>query len=296
MNTRDLSALLLLGAIWGGSFMLMRVAAPEFGVFPLVELRTVLAAFILLPFMIKGGGVKYLISHWKMLCFLGAINTAIPFALFNYASLELKAGVLAILNATAPMFAAMIAFFWLKEKLSASASAGLLIGFFGVVIVSIEKAVGSNISLLNVMAVLFSGFCYGWAACLMKKSFLGVTPLTVAAGSQFWASLLLAPFTLYYMPSEMPSSLAWLNAIILAVVCTGIAYLLYFYLIASAGPAKAVMVGYLIPLFGGVWGMLFLNELLSIWDLIGGLLILMGISLTSGMAQRLFVKKAKPLQ
>lgn len=286
MTSRELGALMLLGAIWGASFIFMRVAAPEFGILPLVVLRTALATLILLPFLLITGGARQLVSHWRPMCLLGAINTATPFALFNFASLELQSGVLAILNATAPMFAAMFAFIWLRERLSRLAIVGLFCGFVGVVVISLDKTLGSQLSIVPVLAVLGAAGCYGWGACFMRKSLASVKPVAVAAGSQFWASLLMTPFAVMQLPDTSPSSLAWLNALALAIIGTGLAYMLYFYLIAAAGPAKAVMVGYLVPLFGITWGVIFLNEILSVWDFAGGLLILLGISFTTGVAQR----------
>lgn len=287
MTARDISALFLLGAIWGASFLLMRVAAPEFGVVPLVVLRTALATLVFLPFLIIGGGASQMLSYWRPLLLLGAINTALPFTLFNYASLELQSGVLAILNATAPMFAAMIAVIWLRERLTFMMIAGMLSGFAGVVVISLEKTLGSQISLLPVLAVIGAASCYGWGACMMKRALSGVKPVAVAAGSQLWATLILLPFSLSQLPEHWPTAVAWTNALALAVICTGLAYLLYFYLISSAGPAKAVMVGYLVPLFGIIWGVIFLNEVLSVWDFTGALLILLGISFTTGAAQRI---------
>ncbi|GGF77476.1 DMT family transporter [Alteromonas lipolytica] len=287
MSIKELSALVLLGAIWGASFLFMRVAAPEFGIVPLVVMRTALATLVLLPFLYFTGGGRQMVRLWWPLCLLGGINTAIPFALFNFASLQLQSGVLAILNATAPMFAAMFAYLWLREKLSKLAGLGLLCGFVGVVVISLDKTLGSDLSLIPVLAVVGAACCYGWGACMMKKSLAGVKPVAVAAGSQFWASVLFAPFALSQMPGQWPSTIAWMNALALAVVCTGLAYLLYFYLIASAGPAKAVMVGYLVPLFGIAWGVVFLGEMLSVWDFSGAILILLGISFTTGVAQRI---------
>ncbi|NVK56756.1 MAG: DMT family transporter [Alteromonadaceae bacterium] len=287
MTSRELSALIVLGAIWGASFMFMRVAAPEFGVLPLVVLRTSLAALVFVPFLLARGGAQQIVALWRPLAVLGAINTAIPFALFNFASLHLQAAVLAILNATAPMFAALVAFIWLKDRLQISAVWGLITGFVGVVVISLDKTLGSQISIVPVLAVTAAAFCYGWGACIMKKWLTGAKPVAVAAGSQIWASLLLAPVALTQLPLQWPSSLAWLNALALAIGGTGLAYLLYFYLIGSAGPAKAVMVGYLVPLFGIIWGVILLNEVPSVWDVAGAALILLGITLTSGIARRI---------
>lgn len=292
MTSKDILTLTVLGAIWGGSFLFMRVAAPEFGVFALVEIRTVLATLIMLPFMIAVGGWANIKKYWWQITFIGALNTAIPFVLFNYSSLHLEAGVNAILNATAPMFGALVAFLWLKDTLKPSAVAGLFVGFIGVIVLSAHKVGAGHVSLVPILTACTATACYGIAACAMKRWLAGVKPIVVATGSQIFASIILLPFSLATLPDAMPSGLAWLNAIGLAVLGTGIAYILYFNLIATIGPAKAISVGYLVPLFGIIWGLLFLKESLSVQTMVGGVLILLGVALTTGLVQRLRIKRA----
>lgn len=286
MAQKDIAALLVLGAIWGGSFIFMRVAAPEFGIVMLVEVRTVLASLVLLPFLWLTRGWTQIWLHWRAIAIVGAINTAIPFVLFNYSSLHLQAGVTAILNATAPMFGALIAFLWLGDRLNKLAVSGLLLGFLGVALISVQKVMGDNISLLPVATALLATTCYGLAASIMKKSLAGVKPLAVAGGSQMMASVLLLPLALLNVPETMPSHTAWLNAIALAIGGTGIAYILYFYLISAIGPARAITVAYLVPLFGIFWGVVFLSEVLSVLDWLGGGCILTGVALTTGLVAR----------
>jgi len=287
MNGKDVLSLLILGAIWGGSFIFMRVAAPEFGVFALVEVRTVLATLVMLPFMFALGGWRDIRLHWWKIAFIGIVNTAVPFVLFNYSSLYLEAGINAILNATAPMFGALVALLWLGDKLKASSVFGLFVGFLGVVVLSAHKVGEGEVSIVPILTACTATTCYGIAACAMKKWLAGVRPLVVATGSQIFASIALLPFSLATLPATMPSGIAWLNAIALAVGGTGIAYILYFQLIASVGPAKAITVGYLVPLFGIVWGILFLSETLSLQTMTGGVLILAGVALTTGVLARL---------
>lgn len=286
MPVKDALALILLGAIWGASFLFMRVAAPEFGVFALVEVRTVLATLVLWPVLLlkrQAGDVRRF--FWPI-CAIGAINTAIPFALFNFASLHLEAGVNAILNATAPMFGALVAFVWLQERLSKLAVAGLGLGFAGVLVISEQKVQGGTVSLWPIVAACTATLCYGLAACMMKRWLLGAKPLAVAAGSQAVASLLLLPLAIWHWPTTLPGQAAWANAIALAVAGTGIAYILYFHLIAAIGPAKAITVAYLVPLFGIIWGVVFLHETLSGQTLVGGAAILAGVAMTTGLISR----------
>ena len=290
MPVKDMFALIALGAIWGGSFMFMRVAAPEFGVFALVEVRTVLATAVMAPALFIVGGLRDIKRFFWPICLIGAVNTAIPFSLFNYSSLYLEAGVNAILNATAPMFGALVAYFWLQDKLNKTAIFGLLCGFIGVAVISEQKVSGGQLSILPIIAVCLATTCYGLAACMMKRFLQGVKPLAVAAGSQAMASVMLLPLAIATWPETMPSMNGWLNAIGLAVLGTGIAYILYFQLIANIGPAKAITVAYLVPLFGILWGLILLGEAMSLQTLIGGGLILSGVALTTGIT-RLFARR-----
>ena len=290
MSVNHLGLLILLGAIWGASFIFMRVAAPEFGIYALVELRTVIAAIVLLPFMWLTKEFAVIRRHWLIILLFGAVNTAIPFVLFNYSSLHLEAGVIAILNATAPMFGIAIASLWLQEKASTRALVGLLLGFIGVVIISYPRLGSVEATLLPVITALLAAACYGVGANMLKRFMQGIKPLSIAFASQVASAVLLLPLALLHWPAANPSSLAWLNAIALAVGGTGIAYLLYFYLISHIGPSRAMIVGYLVPLFGLLWGVVFLAEVPTQEALWGGSLILAGVSLATGIRLR---KKAK---
>lgn len=283
MSVKNIGYLLLLGAIWGGSFLFMRISAPEFGIYALVEVRTVLAALVLLPFVVLKGQWRGIITHWKAIAGVGAVNTAIPFVLFNYSSLHLEVGVNAILNATAPMFGALVAVVWLGDKLTKLSVLGVCLGFLGVSVISMHNVTGASTSLLPIFTALLATLCYGIAASMMKRYLGGKPPIMIAAGSQVYASLFLLPFALMTWPQQMPSSQAWSSAIALAIAGTGLAYLLYFTLIANVGPAKAISVAYLVPMFGIVWGVVFLGEQLSLSTLAGGGLILLGIALTTGV-------------
>ncbi|MBQ4829180.1 DMT family transporter [Alteromonas sp. CI.11.F.A3] len=283
MGLRDIAALLLLASIWGGSFIFMRVAAPEFGIYVLVAIRTVLATCVLLPILMMTGGVNQIFRYWFPIALVGLANTAVPFVLFNYSSLHLEAGVNAILNATAPMFGALVAWLWLGDKLTPTAIAGLALGFLGVTVISQQKLGEGDISFVPILTALLATTCYGIAASMMKRWLQGVRPLVVATGSQAMASIMLAPFALSTLPATMPSTNAWLNAVALAILGTAIAYILYFKLIANVGPAKAISVAYMVPLFGIIWGVLFLQEHLSLQTIVGGVMILTGVALTTGV-------------
>ena len=259
------------------------MAAPEFGIYVLVAIRTVLATCVLLPILMMTGGVNQIFRYWFPIALVGLANTAVPFVLFNYSSLHLEAGVNAILNATAPMFGALVAWLWLGDKLTPTAIGGLALGFLGVTVISQQKLGEGDISFVPILTALLATTCYGIAASMMKRWLQGVRPLVVATGSQAMASIRLAPFALSTLPATMPSTNAWLNAVALAILGTAIAYILYFKLIANVGPAKAISVAYMVPLFGIIWGVLFLQEHLSLQTIVGGVMILTGVALTTGV-------------
>jgi len=279
--------LLLLAAVWGASFIFMRTTVPDFGPIMLITLRTGIAAVFLLPFLIKAKLLSQLKIHWLPILVVGLINTAIPFCLFSYSTLYLGAGYASVLNATVPMFGAIIGFFWLKDYLSNIAIFGLLVGFCGVLLLSIARdAAFSAEALLPVLAALLATLSYGAAACYAKKYLIGIQVLTVATGSQCFAFLSLAPLSLAFWPEQMPGLHSWLQVLILGVACTALAYILYFRLIANVGAAKAITVAYLVPVFGVMWGIVFLDEHLSPGMWVGAGLVILGVALTTGILNR----------
>jgi drug/metabolite transporter (DMT)-like permease len=264
----------------------MKATVPYFGVFALVEVRAALAALCLLPVVYFTRQFPDLLANWKKLLFVGALNTAIPFCLFSYTSIHLDAGLTAILNATAPMFGALIAFFYLQERIGLHGLIGILIGFFGVVIISQDTKSSDVVTIIPVLSALGATTCYGIAACFMKKHLSGVKPFAIAAGSQVFAAIILLPLAVMYWPAVNPSTTTWLYALLLAVLCTGIAYIMYFDLIAKVGPSFAMMVGYLVPVFGIFWGIVVLDESLSSYAMTGGSMIIFGVMITTGILRR----------
>jgi len=284
--------LISLAAIWGASFLFMRIGSPEFGPFLFMALRTLTASLFLLPLVYIAKQQKALNGYKLKMLFLGQLNAAIPFVLFGYATLTLAAGTTSILNGTAPMFSAIVAYLWLKEKLSFSASMGLFIGFIGVYLLVIDKITINEKDIIGpAIAILIASFCYGFSANYAKKYLNGINPIALAAGSQISATLTLIPISLFFLPTTMPSNEAFTSLVILGVVCTGIAYIILFRLIANFGPAKAMSVTYLIPAFGLFWGNLFLDEAISQWMIIGYALILTGVALTTGLVKLNYKQK-----
>lgn len=284
MKPRDGLEFLLLAALWGGSYLFMRVAAPEFGPVALIALRVAIAAACLLPVLWLRGGFGELKAHAGPIAVVGLISSALPFVLIAYALLSVTAGFAAILNATSPLFGAVVAHVWLRDRLSPSQALGLLIGFAGVVVLVWGKASfqpgGSGWAIL---AALGATLLYGIATSFAKKRLAGVNPLAIATGSQLGAALALLPFAIgYWPPSPLPLK-AWLSALALGVACTGVAYVLYFRLLANLGPTRAISVTFLIPVFGMLWGGLFIHEAITINMLVGGGVILVGTALTIGL-------------
>jgi drug/metabolite transporter (DMT)-like permease len=288
VSGRDLADLVVLAALWGASFLFMRVGAAEFGALPLTFVRVAGASVFLLPLLWWRGQGGALARHWRPLAVIGTVNSALPFALFALAALVLGTGLMAIFNATAPLWAALIAWVWLADRPGASRAAGLAIGFAGVFALSVGKADlrpdASGLSpAIGIAACLAATLLYGFGANYTKKAAAAVPPLTVAAGSQFAATLLLAPLAWWAWPAVTPGPRAWAAALLLALLCTGVAYILYFRLIARVGPARAISVTFLIPAFAALWGFAFLGELPTAAMLAGCAVILLGTALATGL-------------
>ena len=261
MKPKELAMLLLLGALWGGSFLSIRIAAPALGPFPLVAGRVALAALVLWLGMCALGQPPRLRPHLRKLLVLGALNAAIPFALIAVAELRLTASLAAMLNATVPLWGALFAAIWLGERLHRSRIAGLLLGVVGVgVLVGWSPVAMTPATLLSVVAVLIATCGYGLAGVYAKRQLSGVPPATLALGQQVGATAWLVVPALWTLPQAHPTPSASLALVGLVLLSTVVAYLLYFRLLAAVGPTKASTVTYLLPVFGTLWGALFLGE------------------------------------
>ena len=287
MSGRNVAELLLLAALWGASFLLMRLAAGDFSAVALVFVRVAGAAVLLLPLLWLRNGVGALRQHWRPILVLGLLNSALPFVLFVVAAHVLTAGLMAIFNATTPIWGALIAWWWLGEKLDRSRVLGLLIGMAGVVFLAGGKADfkagAAGISpALGLLACVLATLLYALAANYSRRRLADLPPLVAATGSQLAAALVLAVPAWLWWPTTAPSAQAWASAGVLALACTALAYLLYFRLIAQVGPAKAMAVTFLIPAFAMLWGWLFLSERPSTAMLVGCAVILVGTALSAG--------------
>ena len=278
----------LLAAIWGSSFLFMRLAVGEFGPLPTAALRVAIAALFLLPLMLWRGLGPQFRAHWKAICLIGLVNSGIPFALFAFALLTISTGLSAILNATVPLFGALVAWAWLRDRPTAAQLLGLAIGFTGVTLLSWDKATfrpdASGIAPgWAVLACLLASTCYAVAASAAKRYLMGLPPLATAAGSQVGATLGLLLPALWLWPAHMPGPTAWVGVIVAGVLCTGLAYVLYFRLIERGGPARAISVTFVLPFFAALYGVVFLDEQVTPWIVACGLLIVAGTALSAGL-------------
>ncbi|MEM9007023.1 MAG: DMT family transporter [Cyanobacteria bacterium P01_F01_bin.86] len=284
MKPLQIAELFTLAALWGASFLFMRIAAPEFGPVWLIELRVLLAGLALLPLLLKQGLLSQLGRYWRPLLLVGLMNSALPFCLLAFASLYLPVGMTAILNGTAPFFGVAVAFVWLQEKLTMNRVLGLLLGFTGVVVlVGLRETVLTAGLLWAIAAGLCAALMYAIAAPFIRLNLQGVPSLVIATGSQLSAAICLLPLLPFTQPKAIPTALSMLALVGLALLSTSLAYILYFRLINSVGSTRALTVTYLIPLFAMLWGALFLKEAITVAMLIGGGLILLGTAIANGV-------------
>ena len=287
MSRRDLAELLALAAVWGASFLFMRVAAEPFGPAALTWVRVGGAALVLMPLLLLNRQGASLREHWRVLAMVGLSSSALPFALYGFALAHVTAPLAAVFNAATPLFGAVVAWAWLGDRLDRWRVLGLVIGFAGVFGLAAEKA-GLRASTEGgqapaaVGACLLAALSYGWSASYTKRYAGGVPPLALAAGSQVAATLAWTLPALWWWPATNPSTAAWTAAAMVAVVSTGLAYIVYFRLLARVGPANTLTVTYLVPMFAIVWGVLFLDEWPTPAMLLGCATILLGIALATG--------------
>lgn len=285
MTPRDLVDLIVLAMLWGGSFIFMRAAVPDFGPLPLIALRVGIATLTLLPLLARHGLLRGLRAHAGPLLVVGLTNSALPFTLFAWATLTLTGGFAAVLNAVAPMWSAVIGWLWLRDRLRPAQWTGLAVGFAGVLVLAWDRigtAGDARATATAIGVALLATVSYGWSANYTKRRFAGVPSMLVAGGSQLGAALAMTPLALLALPPAMPSPAAWACVIVLGVASTGLAYLLFFRLIARTGAARAISVTFLVPVFGVVWGGLFLGESVSARMVAGGAIVLLGTALATG--------------
>ena len=286
MDIANLFRLFLLAAIWGGSFLFMRIGVPVFGPAGLIAFRVLIAAAFL---WLAGLWLKKSLdfrAHWRHYLIVGLLNSALPFLLFAYAAQSLSASLMSILNATSALWGALVSALWLRTPITRSIALGLFCGLAGVVtLVGNGLAGAGTASWPALVAGLLAPLSYALASIYTRARPSRVTPFANAHGSLWMASLLALPLLVFAPLRQAPLAADWLALAMLGVVCTGAAYLLYFRLIKDVGATKALSVTFLIPVFGVLWGRIFLNEAIGLDKLAGGLLVLAGIALTTGIVK-----------
>ena len=295
MSSRDTAAFLALAAIWGASFLFMRVAAPVFGPVPLMLLRCAVGAATLVPMLLLFGRPADLLANARHVAIAGVLNSAVPFVLLGVATLVLSAGVTSIMNSLAPLWSAGIALAWLGDRLTRLQVLGLCLGVAGVaVLASGDLAAGAGsadlgTAALPFLAALAATAFYGLSANYARRFLSGVDPLALATGSQLSATLaLLVPGVLLWpdlsaSAGAAPGIVGWGSVLALGTVCTGLAYLLFFHLIGSVGATRTIAVTFVIPVFGVGWGAWLLGERVDASTLAGGAIIVLGTALTTGV-------------
>lgn len=269
---RTSGELLALGAIWGGSFLFMRIAALDFGPFPLVLTRMLLGALVLSPFLWKARRALTA-RHVGRLFIAGAISSAIPFALFAWGAERAPAGVGAIANSMTVLFSALVAFAFFGEKIGTRKALALLAGFVGVVVLASGRTAGDNVAMAAIAGAAAS-LSYGIAGNYIKRYLADLPPVAVASGSLAAGALLVAPLAVHAWPATPIPLHSWAAAAALGVLCTGIAYAFYFRLIQRIGAPRAAVATYIVPIFGVAWAWIFLAEPLTSSMAIGGAIIL----------------------
>lgn len=276
-----------LAFLWGSSFLFMRNGAQAFGPFATAFVRIALGALALTPVLLWQGHWRSIAGHWRPLTLAGALNSALPFTLYSYALLSISTGLSSILNASTPLFGALIARLWLKEPLPGLRVAGLMVGFAGVVALTSRNASGwvglDGPGPAAWLACLLAALCYGFAACYTRKHLQGLPSLVNATGSLWAATAMLAPLAWWSWPEQTPALSAWLSLAVAGVFSTALAYLLYFRLLMRIGPTRSMSVTYLIPVFANLLGVLVLDEVVTGWMLGCGAVILLGTALASGV-------------
>jgi len=285
MRPSDFARLLLLAAIWGASFLFMRVAAPVLGALPTAFFRVLLGAVGLLVILTVlktrhdfGGKLGATMT-------LGIINSGIPFLMYSLAALMLPAGYSAILNATTPMMGVLIGAMFFNDSLTPKKATGVLIGLLGITMLTTTGPMTfTHTVVMGALACLVATSCYGAAGFLTRRWISdrgGLDAKLVAFGSQIGATLFLAPFfglsAIVNPPASWGDTTVWLALAAVGFICTACAYILYFRLIADIGPVRSLTVTFLIPPFGVLWGAMFLDEQLSVGHLYGGSLICIAV-------------------
>ena len=279
MEIRYWILLTFLGALWGSAFMFIKVATPEFGPVALVNTRLVIASIIFLPILLRNKYIHLLRPIWKQVLVLAIMNNAIPFTLFSYASFGADSNILAILNATTAFNTMMIAYIWIGENVTIKQLFGLIIGFIGVFI--LVNPQNSSTTLISSLSALLAAFFYSFSTVYIQKNSVSANKMVLIGWSIIFSAAIMLPATIFYLPDVMPSAAAISSAIWLGAISTGLGFIGYVRLIDKIGAVKTSTVAYFLPVFGIIWGAIFLDEVITSTIVIGCFIVLIGIYLSN---------------
>ena len=280
MPTSSLIRLILLGMIWGASFLFQRITVPEVGAGFTAAVRLALSATMLVILLRVLGHSLDLRNRWKEWLLLGTISAAIPFLCFAYAARSLPAGYMAVINATVPLFTVLMVWAGSRTRPSWSKRIGVVVGLVGVAVMARYGNLGLNRQTLLAFGLCFAASAlYAYSSIFIRTHHAGMNPMVLAGSSQLGASVAILPLGLWNLPAVMPSTTVILSLLVLGLACTGLAYLLYFRLLSDIGSEKAVTNTFLVPVFAQIWGALFLHEHLSMAGAAGFALVLLAVAL-----------------
>ncbi len=289
MRPADLARLVALAAMWGASYLFMRFAVPYFGAVPLIELRVAIAGTALAVFVAATGGTVGWRKHWRAFLFVGAIGLAAPFVLIAEALTTIDASTAAILNALSPLFATLVAAIWIRDPVTPAKMAGIALCLVGTaVLVGWTPKPMTAHELLAASFSVIATALYGYTIVFTKVHLKEASPMGTSAGTLVMAAIALAgvvPFAPPPHPLASVAPMAWIAMLGLALVSTTVAFIFYYRLIADVGPVKAITVTLLVPIFGMVWGVIFLGEPVTPGRLAGCAIILAGCSLILGLVR-----------
>ena len=275
MELRYWVVLTFLGAVWGSAFIFIKVAAPEFGAIGLVQARLTIASLVFIPILLRKKYLILLKPAWKHSLVLAITNNAIPFSLFSYGSFGADSNILAILNATTAFNTMIIALLWLGEKVTLKQLFGLVLGFIGVIILVNPES--SSTSIISALFCLIGAACYSFSTVFIQKYSEKTDKMVLIGWSIIFSCFIMIPFTLLNLPPQIPSANALLSATWLGSISTGLAFFGYVYLIEKIGAVKTATVAYFLPVFGIIWGAVFLNEVITGGIILGCATILIGV-------------------
>lgn len=281
MNKKHTIMLVSLGAIWGASFMFMRILSPVFGPILTASFRLLIGAVVLTLFS-KGFKVRSVFQNWKIFIPLGAISLGIPYFLFSLAALYIPSGLSAVLNSTSPMFSFLFSIILFSEKISPRKIIGLVFGTIGVFIISMDAVgVSSKGAVLGILACVTAAFLYAVTGVIVKTKAKHIDSSTLAIGNQLFGGLILLPFIFVFPLTGEVTPLVLGLLFVFGALGSGLASIMYYKLMVEVGPLKTLTVTYLLPIFGVFWGYVILGEQLTLEFLLGGVSIVIGTILVT---------------